>query len=155
VEPVPLLRRYYEVLRRPAAPLAALRFLRLAIPSGASVFVSPTRSGADLGPGAFGTGNPNASRKDGNDRASPVPGEPLCAYAVFSDPGRTPASGPTMPRRGPRSFDDEGSQQEVISGLTRTASALAVYASSGGLPHHTQDSLPVAGQALPDRIGYP
>ena len=42
---VPLLHRYYEPLRRPAAHLAALRFLRLAIPPGAPVFVasaSPT-----------------------------------------------------------------------------------------------------------------
>jgi hypothetical protein len=37
----------------------------------------------------------------GNDRASHVPGEPSCAYALLSDPGRTDASGhhdaPTRP----------------------------------------------------------
>lgn len=36
----------------------------------------------------------------------------------------------TMHRRGPRSRNDRGSQRKVISGLNRTASALAVYASS-------------------------
>jgi len=60
-----------------------------------------------------------------------------------------------MQRHSPRSFNDEGSPQEVISGLNGTALALAVYASSGGSPHQTQDSLPVAGQALPDGIDYP
>jgi hypothetical protein len=46
-------------------------------------------------------------------------------------------------------------QREVISGLNGTAWALAVYASPGGLPHRTQDSLLAAGQALPGGIGYP
>src|SRR5260370_35028197 len=39
---VPLVRWYYEVLRLPTPPLAALRFLRWAIPPPAPVFVSPT-----------------------------------------------------------------------------------------------------------------
>src|SRR5208337_1904353 len=38
---VPPLQRYYEVLRLPAAPFAALRFLRLAIPSLRPLFVPP------------------------------------------------------------------------------------------------------------------
>src|SRR5437773_1361459 len=41
-----------------------------------------------------------------------------------------------MNQHGPRSFHDEDSTREVISGLNRTASALAVYASQGGLLHH-------------------
>ena len=43
----------------------------------------------------------------------------------------------------------------VISGLNRTAFDLAVYASQGRSPAPTQDSLPAAGPALPDGIGYP
>ena len=71
----------------------------------------------------------------------------------------TPA-GPThqaiaMRRRGPRSQHDEGSLQEVISGLDNKALALAVYASQCGSRRPTQDSLLAAGQALPDGIGYP
>ena len=38
---VPPLQRYYEVLRLPAAHFAALRFLRLAIPSLRPLFVPP------------------------------------------------------------------------------------------------------------------
>ena len=41
-----------------------------------------------------------------------------------------------------------------LSGLNSTALRLAVYASSKGSLHPTQNSLPVAGQALPGRIGY-
>jgi hypothetical protein len=44
---------------------------------------------------------------------------------------------------------------EAISGLNSTAWVLAVYASQGLLPGPTQDSLPVADQALPGGIAYP
>jgi len=60
-----------------------------------------------------------------------------------------------MLRHGPRTHYGEGSPQTVISGLNRTALALADYASPAALPQRTQDSLLVAGQALPDGIGYP
>src|SRR5579862_6226231 len=60
-----------------------------------------------------------------------------------------------MLRHGPRTHYGEGSPQTVISGLNRTALALAVYASPPALPQRTQDSLLVAGQALPDGNGYP
>ena len=43
----------------------------------------------------------------------------------------------------------------VISGLNHTAFDLAVYASQWRSPATTQDSLPAAGPALPDGIGYP
>ena len=77
----------------------------------------------------------------------------------------TPA-GPThqaisMRRCCPRTDHNEGSRNE-LSRLDRTASALAVYASWGNAatattrsPGPTQDSLPAAGQALPDGLEYP
>ena len=37
-------------------------------------------------------------------------GNPDCAFALLSDPGRTNASGPAMRRRGPRCVHDEGSR---------------------------------------------
>jgi hypothetical protein len=85
-----------------------------------------------------------SSYRHGNDRDSQVPGEPSCAYALFSDPGRTNASGHTMHRHGPRTLYREGSTREVISGLNHTASALAVYASPGGLP--AQDARLASGR---------
>ena len=55
----------------------------------------------------------------------------------------------------PRALYYGGAPREVISGLNRKASALAVYASQDGSLHTTQDSLPAAGQALPGGIKYP
>src|SRR5437762_3196634 len=48
----------------------------------------------------------------------------------------------------------KATHESVVSGLNRTALALAVYASPGPLLDRTQDALLVAGQALPGRIDY-
>ena len=53
---VPPLQRYYEVLRLPAAHFAALRFLRLAIPSLRPLFVPP-------GPGRGAVDPPGVGRR--------------------------------------------------------------------------------------------
>src|SRR6202048_1524994 len=58
---VPLVRWYYEVLRLPTAPLAALRFLRLAIPPRAPAFVSPTSPTPAGGLGFSGLATPSQS----------------------------------------------------------------------------------------------
>src|SRR6202789_2075408 len=60
-----------------------------------------------------------------------------------------------MPVSAPATDQDEGSRQLVISGLNHRAFDLAVYASQWRSPAPTQDSLPAAGPALPDGIGYP
>jgi len=73
----------------------------------------------------------------GNGRASQVPGGPWCAYALFSDPGRTRHT--RLLRcagTAPASAYNEGSHVSVISGLNGTAWALAVFASPCGLPRH-------------------
>jgi hypothetical protein len=129
--------------------------LRLAIPSRAPVFVSPASPTPAWGLELCGLATPGQLYRHGDDRNSQVPGEPSCAYALLYDPGWSDTSGLTMRQHGPRWWHGEGSKQEVISGLNHTASALAVYASPGGSPHKTQDSLPGTGQALPDGIGYP
>ena len=50
---------------------------------------------------------------------------------------------------------NEGSRHLTFSGLNHTVFDLAVYASRWKSPATTQDSLPAAGPALPDGIGYP
>jgi hypothetical protein len=63
------------------------------------------------------------------------PGKPSCAYAEFSDPGRTDASGPyDAPTWPPHPLRRRLAARTVISGLNRTASTLAVYASPIGSP---------------------
>src|SRR5438552_508674 len=89
-------------------------------------------------------------------RASQVPGEPWCAYAVFFDPGETDSARPlrrvgvapvSMQAKGSRGYCSRGSiarPEHWLSTLRRM-----------GHPTTTQDSLPAAGQALPGGIGYP
>src|SRR5436190_3695484 len=74
---VPLLRRYYETLRLPVVLPAVLRFLRLAVPLLAPVFVSPR--GPDADPGTrnfrFWQFHDASFSRNGNDGISQVPGE--------------------------------------------------------------------------------
>ncbi len=99
---------------------------------------------------------PASSYRDGNDRASQVPGQPLCAYALFFDPGRTesirPCDGSAWPpcatrRRLPQCGNFGAEWHGVGTGCLRFVHRIA--------RKRTQDSLLVAGQALPGGIGYP
>jgi hypothetical protein len=153
---VPRLQRYYEALRFPAPVSPRFVVLRLAIPRCASVVCSPPIQNAQSVGQGLRVPVPSPDWHRGECRASQVPGEPWCASAVFVDPGGTGSTRPiAVFRRGPRCVQSEGSPLVVLSGLSGTALALAVYASQGGLLHATQDSLPAAGQALPGGIEYP
>ena len=70
---------------------------------------------------------------EGDDRASHVPGEPSCAYALLYDPGGTVPSGHHDGTTRPPSERERRLPATPISELHHTASALAVYASQGGL----------------------
>ena len=153
---VPLRHRYDEMLRLPDALVAALRSLRLAIPPLASVFVTPLRPDAGRGPGALSLAAPRQWLRTGDARISQVPGEPCCAYALFSDPGRTAVTRPLQcsgmapamaTAKAPTIRHFRGSIARLGHSLStlRRASHLAA----------TQDSFSGAGQALPDGIGYP
>src|SRR4051812_23304996 len=85
---VPPPHRYYGTLRIPTALPAALRRLRLAVPSFRPLFV-PTSSGPELGINLELVAGSPAGDHDGNGRASQVPEHPSCPYALFLDPGRT------------------------------------------------------------------
>jgi hypothetical protein len=61
-------------------------------------------------------------------------GNPHCALALLSDPGRTHASGPCDALARPPLCPRRRLPQFVLSRLNHTASALAVYASQAGLP---------------------
>jgi len=82
-------------------------------------------------------------------------GNPHCALALLSDPGGTDASGhddaparpPLCPRRRlPRSY--------FRGSITRLRHWLSTLRRPGH-PDTTQDSLPAAGQTLPDGLDYP
>ena len=79
-----------------------------------------------------------------------------CPFALFFDPGRTEHIRPIRcDGMAPAMSTTKAPTKIQLSRLNRTALGLAVYASSRALPHATQNSLPAAGQALPDGIAYP
>jgi hypothetical protein len=108
------------------------------------------------GQGSLINQSPRSGSTRGGDRPSQVPGgTPLCTC-----PARRPRR--DLSARPCRRFDaafrnsnNVGSRNIGLSGLSHTACTLAVYASSPASPLTTQDSLPIAGQALPGGIGYP
>src|SRR5262249_22707490 len=116
---------------RPAIP--PLR--RTSLPRG------PTRPRR---PAVFGFGNPS-SRSQGRGRAAGLSG----CWGTLVDVRRVlgPRQDPearrvAAPGHGPSARSDGGlTATSLISGLDSTAFALAVYASSEGSPHPTQDSL--------------
>ena len=78
-------------------------------------------------------------------------GNPRCAFALLSDPGRTSTSGhcdvSVLPPLAPRRRLQHGSFEAESHGL-----ALAVYASWCELPRHHARLASAAGQALPEGL---
>jgi hypothetical protein len=67
---VPALPRYYQGTTRPVVPPASLRFLRSAVPRGASVIRSARPQTRGRQPGFLGFGNPPRRISRGDDRWS-------------------------------------------------------------------------------------
>src|SRR5208337_1363565 len=121
--------------RRPSRPV---RFLHEPIPSCRPWFAPLGRGRPTGGQGVVGSGLP-IRIDDGNVGVSQVPWKPWWSLSVLSDPGVTRQAEWTMselPGAAPATDHDEGSPRCVISGLNRTASDLAVYASQGWSPTH-------------------
>ena len=136
---VPPLQRYYETLRLPAAHFAALRFLRLAIPSLRPLFVPPAPD-AEPWINLELVGGISSRLARWKRQGLPSSRRNPCDHSPYSsDPGVTRQAEWTMsklPDAAPATDHDEGSTRVVISGLNRTAFDLAVYASQGWLPTH-------------------
>jgi hypothetical protein len=84
--PIPPLRRYYEVLRLPPVPLAALRCL--AWRYHPCVLFAPSDPTQGRGPGSWYSGS-RAGNVSGDGWGSQVPEQPSCPCALSLDPGRT------------------------------------------------------------------
>lgn len=140
---------------RPPFPPRSVSFARRYHPVRLCSCLPPARR--RLGAWGFRVWQPRANCcRDGDDRASQVPGEPSCPYALFLDPGRSARTRPfsaaarpprCQPRRQPTTSTFRGSMARPRDSLSTLRSPR--YRST------TPDSLPVAGQALPDGIGYP
>ena len=75
-----------------------------------------------------------------------------CLFAMFIDAGRTADTRPVRCRSVAPGMCTAKAPAKGLSTLPSMAFRLAVYASPRRLPCSTQDSLPVAGQALPDGL---
>ena len=69
-----------------------------------------------------------------------------------TDAGRTACTRPYSAAAWPLVIGKAKAPTKGLSTLNSMAFGLAVYASPSSLPHPTQDSLPVAGQALLDGV---
>ena len=146
------LRRYYEALRLLTEPPAALRCLRLAVPSAARSFETAcSPSGAFTRPGGLFTGfpSPDASRME-MTRPPRFLEDPLARVPCSSTPAR-PRRPATLTLRCclPRLLPRRLSPQTFFRGsITRPTYSLSTLRSRGR-PRTTQDSLPGGGQPFP------
>ena len=146
---------YYKAFRLLVTRPAALRCLRLAVPSAARSFETAcSPSGAFTRPGGLFTGfpSPEASRME-MTRAPRFLEDPLARVPCSSTPAR-PRRPATLtlrcclPRDLPRRLSPQTSFRGSITRPTYSLSTLR----SRGRPRTTQDSLPGGGQPFPDGL---
>jgi len=123
-----------KALRLPAAPPAALRCLRPAVPQRSLVLFAPRRTSAPPKPGVGDPVlQPGVCR--GNDRISQVPGEPQSSVCTCSrDAGRTAVTRPLRCSSVAPVMPTARAPTMGLSALNSTAFRLAVYASQRRLP---------------------
>ena len=142
-----------KALRLPAVLPLALRFLRLRAPRGHASFAPAAAACRRDGPGVVHPVSPSGKSSVEAAGSPKFLGNPNSRLRMFSDPGRPRYSRPLAERsRGPRYAKHEGAGSVTISEFDSMAFGLAVYASRCRLPFTAQDSLPGAGQALPDGL---
>ena len=86
---VPRLHRYYEALRFPTDRLAALRGASRGDTSPCACIRLSAQVRRRPAARSLWSGAPRPDFRRGEVRASQVPGEPWCVYALFFDPGGT------------------------------------------------------------------
>ena len=150
--PFPGFTNTIRTLRLPAARLAALRFLRLAIPAGTSrPSLPPAQDVKTGGPGGFGCGTPTAAHFGGDDRISQVPGEPplsVCHVLGLRQDGRFQTF--RNHHTAPDSYTTKAPTGQ-LSKLYSMASRLAVYASPKGSPLRSARLASECGSGFPGR----
>ena len=130
-----------------------LRCLRLAVPQRPLVLFAPRRTSAPPRPGVGDPVSPaGISLRKRQDLPSSW-GTPIVRLHMFyTDAGRTADTRPLRCRGMALGHRTAKAPAKGLSTLNSMAFGLAVYASRRGLPRSTQNSLPAAGQALPDGL---
>ena len=124
----------------------------MAVPQRSPVLFAPRRTSAPPGPGV---GNPGLRPGLALRRRQDLPGSretPIVRLPCSVDAGRTTCTRPVRCRSVAPGIRKAEAPAKGLSALNSRAFGLAAYASSPGLPHSTQDSLPAAGQALLDGL---
>jgi hypothetical protein len=113
---VPQLPRYYGAVRLPGPLTSDSVAFGRRYPALLLSFRSRRSRWRDRGPGVrHRSPIPVISRREAS-RASQVPEESLCAYALFFDPGRSNAPGHAAHRHGPRYVHGEGNLPQLPFG---------------------------------------
>jgi hypothetical protein len=114
------------------------------------------RSGADECAAQAWSWSPGSSNRDVPRKRQALPsswGTPIVRLRLFhSDAGRTAGTRPLPCRGVALGHRTAKAAAKGLSALPSMAFGLAAYASQCGLARPTQDSLPAAGQALPDGL---
>ena len=143
-----------KALRLPAAPPAALRFLRLAVPRDHAYFAPAAAACRSGGPGVVHPVSPSGTSSVETKGSPKFLGNPDSRLLMFLDPGR-PGTSQTdygTPGVAPADRTTKAPTTKMLSRLNSMAFGLAVYASRCRLPFTAQDSLSGAGQALLDGL---
>ena len=153
---VPRFPRYYGAVRLPG-PLSADSVACARQYPALRLCYAPSGPGRPTAGRGLFIRSPLPERRAGRPAGPPrFPDNLVCPFALFSDPGRTTRSRPLRyVGTAPAMSTTKAPTIIQLSRLNRTASGLAVYASSSASRHPTQNSLPAAGQAVPGGLGYP
>lgn len=91
----------------------------------------------------------------GDRRTSQVPGKPFVPMPCSSTPAGPARQALRRSRHGPRYVQNEGSRNLAFEAQSHGLGTRCLRFVRCSCPHPTQNSLPAAGQALPDGTDYP
>ena len=150
---VPRLQRYYQSAMTSCRPFRRTSLPSLGGTSRSLVRFAPRRTSVPPRPGVGHPVTP-AGISRGDDRISQVPGEPRLSVCTCSvDAGRTAVHQTiAVPQRGPWYVEQQRLPRRVFRRSIAWLSDWLSTLRSAGYPATTQDSLPAAGQALPDGL---
>ena len=150
---VPLLRRYYQSATTSCRPSRRTSLPSFGGTSASTRSFAPRRTSAPPRPGVGHPVSPaGTSLRKRQDLPSSWRTPIVRLHMFYADAGRTADTRPLRCRDMALGDRTAKAPAKGLSTLNSMAFGLAVYASQCGLPRPTQNSLPAAGQALPDGL---
>lgn len=145
--------RYFQDAMTSCCPSRRTSFPSLGDTSVSLAHFAPWRTSAPPRPGVDNPGSPAGILPRRQQDLPSSWGTSLIRLHMFqTDAGRTACTRPSSAAAWPLVIQEQRLPRLRLSTLNSMAFGLAVYASPRSLPHSTQNSLPVAGQALLDGV---